>query len=235
MASVPPTASLATQASWSRRADSSVWLPSRNSSASGVDPQRGEHLRAGDDGDDDVLGAGVGDGAPEARQGVDQPDGGVDQRRVVVLPAGLVLLGAAVVVDGDDLAAGLPGGGGQVQRRLAHPAADLEQRPGDGDGAGRLVQGAALVVGHEAGGGRGGGEEVGAHGYSLAHRANRARRAVIRRSVAAPAAVPAALAKNAPTAVVTGTARTSAIAPTRVRMTSSASAELVSATSHGWA
>src|SRR4051812_2236974 len=37
MASVPPTASLATQASWSRRADSSVWLPSRNSSASGVD------------------------------------------------------------------------------------------------------------------------------------------------------------------------------------------------------
>jgi hypothetical protein len=40
MASVPPTASLATHASWSRRADSSVWLPSRNSSASGVDHRR---------------------------------------------------------------------------------------------------------------------------------------------------------------------------------------------------
>ena len=63
-------------------------------------------------------------------------------------------------------------------------------------------------------------------GYSLAHRANRARSAVIRRSVAAPASVLAAFAKNAPTAVVTGTASTSAIAPTRVRMTSSATAEL---------
>src|SRR4029453_18469905 len=90
-----------------------------------------------------------------------------------------------------------------------------------------LVERPALVVGHEARGGLRGGEKVGAHADSLAHRANRARRAVMWRSVAAPVSVSAAVAKNAPAAVVTGTASTRAIAPTRVRMTSSASAELV--------
>ena len=60
------------------------------------------------------------------------------------------------------------------------------------------------------------------------------RRAVTRRSVASPAEVPAALAKNAPTAVVTGTARTSAMEPTRVRMTSSASEAEVSTVQNGW-
>ena len=38
----------------------------------------------------------------KTRQRVHQPELLVDQRRVVVLPAGLVLLGAAVVVDGED-------------------------------------------------------------------------------------------------------------------------------------
>ena len=150
MASVPPTASLATQASWSRRADSSVWLPSRNSRASGVD-------HSGASTSERATTATTTSSAPASamvrrkpgRVSI-QPDVRVDQRRVVVLPAGLVLLGAAVVVDGDHLPAGLPRRGGQVERRLAHPAADLEQRPGDGDRAGRLVQGAALVVGHEA-------------------------------------------------------------------------------------
>ena len=47
---------------------------------------------------------------------------------VVVLPAGLVLLRAAVVVDGEDRAADLAGGGAEVDRGLAAVGADLERR-----------------------------------------------------------------------------------------------------------
>ena len=61
-------------------------------------------------GDDDVLQTGSVHCPAEPRQRVDQPGLRVDQRRVVVLPAGLVLLRPAMVVDGDDLtAAGLGG------------------------------------------------------------------------------------------------------------------------------
>src|SRR3954465_3415243 len=243
MASVPPTANLATQASWSRRADSSVWLPSRNSSARGgghsgastpdrattppptAPPPPRAHRHP------DVLSPRVGDRATEPGQRVDEAHRRVDEGRVVVLPARLVLLGAAVVIHRHHLAARLARGGGEVERRLAHPAAHLEQRPGDGDGAGRLVQGPALVVGHEPRRRLGGGEQV---GRLASHRANLARSAVIRRSVATPASVSAAFATSAPTAVVTGTASTRAIEPTSVRMTSSATAELVSTVQNGW-
>ena len=47
----------------------------------------------------DVLEAGVEDGAAEERQRVHPPDGGIDEVGLVPLPARLVLLGAAVVVD----------------------------------------------------------------------------------------------------------------------------------------
>ena len=69
------------------------------------------------------------DGAPEGRQRVHAARSGVDQGRVVVLPAGLVLLGAAVVVDGEQHRPALAGGGAEVDRRLAAPAADLDERP----------------------------------------------------------------------------------------------------------
>ena len=51
--------------------------------------------------DDRVLEAGVVDRAAEDGQRVHQPDLGVDQVGLVPLPARLVLLRAAVVVDGE--------------------------------------------------------------------------------------------------------------------------------------
>ena len=68
----------------------------------------------------------------------------------MVLPARLVLLGAVVVVDGEQQHPGIGGGRAEVHARLAAVGADLEQRQ---PGAGRLgtgaLEGEALVVGHE--------------------------------------------------------------------------------------
>ena len=69
---------------------------------------------------------------------------------VVVLPPGLVLLRAAVVVDGEDGAADLAGGGAEVDRGLAAVGADLERRAVRQPLAGVAVQQQALVLGHEA-------------------------------------------------------------------------------------
>ena len=71
------------------------------SSASGVRQWAETVVDAADDGDHLVLEPGVLDGVPERRQRVEAAELGVGQRRVVVLPAGLVLLRAAVVVDGE--------------------------------------------------------------------------------------------------------------------------------------
>ena len=65
----------------------------------GSAPVARDRRRPADDGDHVVLEAGAGEGPAERRQRVHQAGLGVDQGRVVVLPAGLVLLRAAVVVD----------------------------------------------------------------------------------------------------------------------------------------
>ena len=88
----------------------------------------------------------------------------------MVLPAGLVLLRAAVMVDRHHLGALLPGGRGQVERGLAHPAAHLQERPTAGGGQGGPVQGLALGRGHEAGGRLGGGEQGGGGGHARENR-----------------------------------------------------------------
>ena len=78
---------------------------------------------------------------------------------------GLVLLRAPVVVDGDQHGAGLPGGGSEVDGRLAAVGAHLEQRSEAGSGRHQpdLVQRQAFVVGHEALGRPGPGQQFGIH------------------------------------------------------------------------
>src|SRR6185312_10344310 len=92
-------------------------------------PPARDGRRAADDRRDDVLQPGGGQRAPQLGQGVEDA-AVVGQRRVVVLPADLVLLGAAVVVHGDDVAAGDARGVPEVDGRLAAVAADLDADPG---------------------------------------------------------------------------------------------------------
>ena len=135
-----------------------------NSSASGVRQCAATVVRPADDGDHLVLEAGGRDGAAEDGQRVHQPELGVDQRRVVVLPAGLVLLRAAVVVDGEDRAAGLARGRAEVDRGLAAVGADLQHRARAGAArSADAVQQQPLVLGHEPLRGAGVLEQVGGH------------------------------------------------------------------------
>jgi hypothetical protein len=101
--------------------------------------------------DHDVLQSGLGQGAPEGRQGVQAAGGGVDQRQVVVLPSGLILLRAAVVIDREQDGVGGPGRRPQIDRRLAAVGADLQQGPeaGVAGSPAGMVQGQTLVIGHE--------------------------------------------------------------------------------------
>ena len=76
----------------------------------------------------------------------------IDDVRVVVLPAGLVLLRAAMVVDGEDDRAGLARRGGEPDRRAPAVRADLDERgAGNRCGSGQSggVQGITLVRRHE--------------------------------------------------------------------------------------
>ena len=91
-------------------------------------PVRGDGGRAADDRDHLVLEPGAGDRPAEHRQRVHQPELVVDEARVVVLPAGLVLLRAAVVVEGEHGAARRPCRRPEPDRGLAAVAADLERR-----------------------------------------------------------------------------------------------------------
>jgi hypothetical protein len=117
-----------------------------------------------DDRDDDVLQPGVRQGAPQERQGVHPAGARVDHLGVVVLPPGLVLLRAAVVVHGEQHGAGRPGRGAEVDRRLAAVRADLQQWAQPPGGQPCRVQGQPLVVGHEALGGSGELELLRVHG-----------------------------------------------------------------------
>ena len=90
------------------------------------------------------------------RQRVEATDLRIDQVRLVVLPARLVLLRAAVVVDGEQCRAGGLGRGTEIHRRLAAPGADLDEGRGRGRREAGLAgaqgggeQRLAFVVGHE--------------------------------------------------------------------------------------
>src|SRR6202043_3562424 len=104
---------------------------------------------AADDDDHVGLQAGGGQGGAQGREGVQAAGGRVDQGGVVVLPAGLVFLGAAVVVDGDDELAGGAGRGGQVDGGFAAVGADLQDRADGRIPAGGVEQGQTFRGRHE--------------------------------------------------------------------------------------
>ena len=129
-------------------------------------PQPGHVGGAAHHDDHVILEPGRGQRGPQARERVEAAGYRVDEARVVVLPAGLVLLGPAVVVDGDHDLAGGAGRRGEVDRGLAAVAADLQDRPEGRVGGGRFEQGPALGRGHEAGGGVGRADQVASHNDS---------------------------------------------------------------------
>ena len=133
----------------------------------GRGPEATHGGRVAHDRDHRPLQPGVEHGPTEPGQGVHAPHLGVDQVGFVPLPAGLVLLGPPVVVQGEEHHPGLLGRGAEPDRRLAAVRPDLEER-GIGNGDGRLPrrrpQGVALVGGHEPTGGHRGGVHVGGHG-----------------------------------------------------------------------
>ncbi len=114
-------------------------------------PGAGDHCGLADHGDDVVVQLGGVQGVPQRRQRVEQSGHRVDHRRVVVLPAGLVFLGAVVVIDGVEHAAGLLGGGAEHHRRLAAVGADLDADAVTQMAHRRVVERAALVGRHESG------------------------------------------------------------------------------------
>jgi hypothetical protein len=126
-------------------------------------PQAGHVGGAAHDHDHALLQAGGGQGGAQARQRVQAAGGRVDQVGVVVLPAGLVFLGTAVVVDGDHHLARGTGRGGEVDGGLAAVGADLQDRAARRVPGGGIEQGEALGGRHEAGDGFGGTQQVRVH------------------------------------------------------------------------
>ncbi len=126
-------------------------------------PVRGDRGRVADDGDHGVLESGVLDRAAEERQRVHAAGLGIDDLGVVVLPPGLVLLRAAMVVDAEQHGAAGTRRRAQVHGRLAAVAADLEEGPDGRRVAAGGVEREPLVVGHEPLGGARGLEEAGVH------------------------------------------------------------------------
>ncbi len=88
----------------------------------------------------------------EHRQRVDAPDLSIDDLGVVVLPAGLVLLRTAMVIDGEHDRPGRSRRGREPDRRAPAVGADLDER-GTGHcrtgGQRRGVQGVTLDRRHE--------------------------------------------------------------------------------------
>ena len=113
-------------------------------------PGRCDRRRVTNQGHHRALEVRLVDRVPELRQGVDHVHRGIDEVGLVPLPAGLVLLGPTVVVEGEQEAPEGLGGGTKVEGRLAAVAAHLQIRAVGGDLRGVPVQGQALVGGHEA-------------------------------------------------------------------------------------
>jgi hypothetical protein len=118
--------------------------------AEGCRPVAGHGGGGADDRDDHVFQPGIVKRAPKEGEGVHATGARVDDFGVVVLPPGLVLLGSVVVVNAEQHGAGRPRRRAQVDRRLPAVRADLEEWPDAAAGQTGLMQGAALVVGHEA-------------------------------------------------------------------------------------
>ncbi len=116
MASRPPGSTHGVQSSKSRWAGSEPWPPSMKSNDSGICQCRPTVGESPTSGDHVALQPGVVDRATEPGQGVDAADLGVDQVGLVPLPPGLVLLGAPVVVEGEQHRVALVGGRAEVDR-----------------------------------------------------------------------------------------------------------------------
>ena len=89
-------------------------------------PPGGDDRRLAHDGNDVVVQPRGIERAAEGRQRVEQTGDLVDQRGIVVLPAGLVLFGAVVVVDRVEHAGRLLGRRAEQQRGFAAVRADLD-------------------------------------------------------------------------------------------------------------
>ena len=89
-------------------------------------PHARAHRRPGDDPDDGLLEIGVEHRLSEPCRRVERAGMRVDQRGVVILPTGLVLLGAAVVVDGGEKSTVCLGDRAQEHRRLSAVRSDLD-------------------------------------------------------------------------------------------------------------
>ena len=93
------------------------------------------------------------------------------QGRIVVLPTGLVLLRAPMVVDADDGATDLPCRGTEVDRRLPAVGPDLQHDAMGQPLPGQPVEQQSLCLGHEPRGRPGTVEQVVGHagGLRLSH------------------------------------------------------------------
>ena len=151
MTSAPPTSTHLAQPSKSRCAASSVCPPSMNKNRNGVRQPRATT------GDLPTTATTWSSRSAASRvwrsvgSVSNSPVTGSTSDGVVVLPAGLVLLGAVMVVDGVEHAAGLLGGGAEHHRRLAAVGADLDADAVAEIAQRGVVERAALVGGHEAG------------------------------------------------------------------------------------
>ena len=103
-----------------------------------------------DDADHDVFEPGGLDRPPEERQRVHPARLRIDNLAIVMLPAGLVLLRTAMMVDGEQNRARVSRRGTQVHGRLPAIGTDLQQRTDAARAARRGVQRQPFVVRHEA-------------------------------------------------------------------------------------
>ncbi len=112
-------------------------------------PVASHHRRLAHHRDDRVVEPGGVKGAAEGGQRVEPAADRVDHRRVVPLPARLVLFGAVVMIDRVQHAVGRRGGRTEQDRRLAAVGTDLDGHPAVQVADGRVVQRLSLVRRHE--------------------------------------------------------------------------------------
>src|SRR6516225_7675793 len=97
-----------------------------------------------------VVQSGGVEGAAKRRQRVEQPGDLIDQRGVVVFPAGLVLLRAVMMVDGVKHAGGQLGRCAEQQGRFAAVGPDLDTDAAVEVPHGGVIKRATLVGRHES-------------------------------------------------------------------------------------
>lgn len=111
-------------------------------------PPSGHLLRAGDDDRDDIRQISAPQCVPQGRQGVQHSSHGIDEVRVVPLPARLILFRTTVVIDGDQVGAGRTCRATEVNGRFAAIRADLQPRTSAGSDR-CVVQRRGLILGKE--------------------------------------------------------------------------------------